>query len=205
MPSIQSLLAQGGFAMYAIALGSLVSLTLAIERTIFFVQCSRAAREAIARVRKALATDDRPAALAAVSVTGGPAVVRSGTQDLRDRLSSGNDIAGAADRFRRRIGAALRRGLWLQGTLGATMPFVGLYGTVVGVLGAFEDIRSSGTSGFGVVAGSISEALVTTAGGIAVAVEAVVLFNITSAWAGRIAADVALELDELVEAAGRSR
>jgi len=148
-------------------------------------------------LRSGTVGDDEPA--------NGPEVIRAGVAALRQRIGEGGSLAPAADRFRRRVGAALRRGLWLQGTLGATMPFVGLYGTVVGVLGAFADIRNSGTSGFGVVAGSISEALVTTAGGIAVAVMAVVLFNVTSAWAGRVAADFGLRLEEFVESAERTR
>jgi len=70
-----------------------------------------------------------------------------------------------------RVIQALRAPLWVLGTLGAVMPFVGLFGTVIGILGSFRQIGMTGQSGFAVVAPAISEALITTAGGIAVAVE----------------------------------
>ena len=88
---------------------------------------------------------------------------------------------------------------WVLGTLGAVMPFVGLFGTVVGILGSFHQIGISGQSGFAVVAPAISEALITTAGGIAVAVEAVVLFNIFQARIAKEAFELTLRADELTE------
>ena len=63
-------------------------------------------------------------------------------------------------------------------TIGSTAPFVGLFGTVVGIINAFREITSQGgRTGIGAVAGSISEALVTTAIGLAVAIPAVMMFN----------------------------
>ena len=94
---------------------------------------------------------------------------------------------------------ALRAPLWVLGTLGAVMPFVGLFGTVVGILGSFRQIGATGQSGFAVVAPAISEALITTAGGIAVAVEAVVLFNIFQARIAKESFDMTLRSDELTE------
>src|SRR5258706_78479 len=81
----------------------------------------------------------------------------------------------------------------------AVMPFVGLFGTVVGILGSFRQIGITGQSGFAVVAPAISEALITTAGGIAVAVEAVILFNVFQARISREAFDLTLRADELTE------
>ena len=94
---------------------------------------------------------------------------------------------------------ALRAPLWVLGTLGAVMPFVGLFGTVWGILHSFRSMAAAGTGGFAVVASGISEALVTTAGGIAVAVEAVVFYNYFQARVGRESFDLTLKADELVE------
>jgi biopolymer transport protein ExbB len=80
------------------------------------------------------------------------------------------------------------------------MPFVGLFGTVWGILHSFRSMAAAGTGGFAVVASGISEALITTAGGIAVAVEAVVLFNYFQARVAKEAFDLTLKADELVEA-----
>ena len=73
--------------------------------------------------------------------------------------------------------AELKRGLAGLATVGSTAPFVGLFGTVIGIIGAFQALRTNETAGIGAVGGAIAEALVTTAGGILVAVPAVWLFN----------------------------
>jgi len=73
--------------------------------------------------------------------------------------------------------AELKRGLSGLATVGSTAPFVGLFGTVVGIIGAFQALRTNETAGIGAVGGAIAEALVATAFGIAVAVPAVLLFN----------------------------
>jgi len=72
---------------------------------------------------------------------------------------------------------ALRRNVWLLGTIGSAAPFIGLFGTVVGIMRAFHSMAQTGTGGFAVVASGISEALVATALGLAVAIIAVVLYN----------------------------
>ena len=79
------------------------------------------------------------------------------------------------------------------------MPFVGLFGTVWGILRSFRSMAAAGTGGFAVVASGISEALITTAGGIAVAVEAVVLYNYFQARISKESFDLTLKADELVE------
>jgi len=62
-------------------------------------------------------------------------------------------------------------------TIGSTAPFVGLFGTVVGIINAFSSISTEKSTGLGAVAGGISEALVTTAIGLFVAIPAVWMFN----------------------------
>ena len=73
--------------------------------------------------------------------------------------------------------AEMKRWLSLLATVGSTAPFVGLFGTVVGIINAFKGISMTGSGGIGAVAGGIAEALVTTAFGIGVAVIAVWFFN----------------------------
>jgi biopolymer transport protein ExbB len=85
------------------------------------------------------------------------------------------------------------------GTIGATAPFIGLFGTVVGIMQAFHQMASTGQGGFSVVAAGISEALVTTAGGIAVAIEAVVLFNFLNTHVGRLTLEFRLLAEEYLE------
>jgi biopolymer transport protein ExbB len=71
----------------------------------------------------------------------------------------------------------LKRGLGGLATIGATAPFVGLFGTTVGIINAFTGMKTEETAGIAAVAGGIAEALVTTAFGLFVAVPAVWAFN----------------------------
>lgn len=83
----------------------------------------------------------------------------------------------ALDRAQAITHAELNRGLSGLATIGSTAPFVGLFGTVVGIINAFEGISSEKSTGLGAVAGGISEALVATAIGLFVAIPAVWMFN----------------------------
>jgi biopolymer transport protein ExbB/TolQ len=71
----------------------------------------------------------------------------------------------------------LKRGLGFLATIGSTAPFIGLLGTVIGIINAFRSIAATGSGGMSVVSGGIAEALVSTALGIFVAIPAVVAFN----------------------------
>ncbi len=89
-------------------------------------------------------------------------------------------IEGGEGRLARRLDESrltMRRFLWVLGTIGASAPFIGLFGTVVGIIKSFENIAQTGKSGFTVVAAGLSEALIATAAGIIVAVIAVILYN----------------------------
>jgi biopolymer transport protein ExbB len=113
--------------------------------------------------------------------------------------ASPEKIVAAVERERQRVNLRLRRGLWILGTVGATAPFIGLFGTVVGVMRAFKDLAHATGMGPGVVAVGISEALITTAAGIAVAVLAVVLFNVLNTHVQQLALQLRLLTEEYLE------
>src|SRR5271154_2752672 len=111
-------------------------------------------------------------------------VVVAGLQEFRaHQLSAeipGEDIEAskrALERSEAIVHAELKRGVSGLATIGSTAPFVGLFGTVVGIIHAFQGISTQKSTGLGAVAGGISEALVTTAIGLFVAVPAVWAFN----------------------------
>jgi biopolymer transport protein ExbB/biopolymer transport protein TolQ len=111
-------------------------------------------------------------------------VVVAGLQEFRaHQLSSeipGEEIEAskrALERAEAIVHAELKRGVSSLATIGSTAPFVGLFGTVVGIINAFKGIATQKATGLGAVAGGISEALVTTAVGLFVAVPAVWFFN----------------------------
>src|SRR6202163_2613866 len=94
---------------------------------------------------------------------------------------SGEDIEAsqrALERAEAIVHAELKRGISGLATIGSTAPFVGLFGTVVGIINAFKGISTEKSTGLGAVAGGISEALVTTAIGLFVAIPAVWMFNL---------------------------
>jgi len=111
-------------------------------------------------------------------------VVIAGLQEFRAHQMSaeisGEDIEAsrrALERAEAIVHAELKRGVPTLATIGATAPFVGLFGTVVGIINAFHGISTEKSTGLGAVAGGISEALVTTAIGLFVAVPAFWAFN----------------------------
>jgi biopolymer transport protein ExbB/TolQ len=109
------------------------------------------------------------------------------------------DPARAMARETKRIGGTLKDRTWMLATSGALMPFVGLFGTVIGVMGSFQAIGESGQGGFAVVSVGLSQALIATAVGIAVALEAVFLFNVLQAFSTSLSRDLSMLVDELVE------
>lgn len=110
------------------------------------------------------------------------------------------DLIAAVHRERIRVTVDMKRWVWILGTIGATAPFIGLFGTVLGVIGAFAGIDAAGgRSSIDVVAGPIAEALYVTAAGIAVAVEAVVIFNFLNQRMGRMAGEMKMLTEEFLE------
>ena len=111
-------------------------------------------------------------------------VVAAGLQEFKAH-GENKDLPGeeieasrrALERAEAIVHAELKRGLSGLATIGSTAPFVGLFGTVVGILNAFKGISSAKATGLAAVAGGISEALVTTAIGLFVAIPAVWVFN----------------------------
>jgi len=111
-------------------------------------------------------------------------VVVAGLQEFQaHQISSeipGEEIEAskrALERAEAIVHAELKRGVSALATIGSTAPFVGLFGTVVGIINAFKTMAAEKTPGIGAIAGGISEALVTTAIGLFVAVPAVWMFN----------------------------
>src|SRR5690606_21649778 len=113
--------------------------------------------------------------------------------------SRAEHVVTAVHRERLRVNQDLRSRLWMLGTIGATSPFIGLFGTVVGIIMAMGDLDPEKTVKLGEISGPISNALIVTAAGILVAVEAVILFNFFSQRASRIATEMKLLTDELLE------
>ncbi|HEY2729297.1 MAG TPA: MotA/TolQ/ExbB proton channel family protein [Polyangia bacterium] len=111
-----------------------------------------------------------------------------------------NKTAEAVTSQRAAAVLSLKRYLWALGTVGSSAPFVGLFGTVVGILKAFQSMSVAGTGGFKVVSQGIAAALVATAAGLLVAIYAVIAYNYFVSRIGAIAMQYKLFSEEFLAA-----
>ena len=200
--SVWDLMSHGGYAMWLIVAFSVIAMAVAIERAYAQWQFTTRARNLAEIVNRCLdkgalsegrtACERSPSPLADVFLVG------------YERLGRGKreHLGPAVHRERLRVGADLKSRLWILGTIGATAPFVGLFGTVIGIMSAMGRFKKDEVVTMGMVSKPISEALVVTAAGILVAVEAVILFNFFNQRASRIATEMKLLTDEFLELLG---
>ena len=199
---LQKMLWTGGPVLVAtkvlIALGSIASVVIAVERALLLKGFSTRAKELHEQVVRAVLRGDGPSARNECDRS--QFATAGMYRAALDRAGKPEKVPDAVDRARREVVQELRGPLWTLATMGAVMPFVGLFGTVVGILASFAKLKDTGGApGFNVVAGDISEALITTAAGILVAVEAVVFYNFFQARVAREAFQLGLHAEELAE------
>lgn len=108
-------------------------------------------------------------------------------------------INRAIERATLRVTADLRRGLGGLATVASTAPFIGLLGTVLGIITAFQLMAASGSGGLASVSAGISEALITTAFGLLVAIPALIMFNFLTNRVEEMTVDIADASNELVD------
>ncbi len=126
------------------------------------------------------------------------ALHQKGPQDVGD-FDVVAAVNRAIDRSSMRTVADLRRGLGALATVGSTAPFVGLLGTVAGIITAFQSMAATGSGGLGSVSAGIAEALVTTAFGLLVAIPAVMMFNYLTNRVEDMQVDINDSANELVD------
>ena len=200
-----------------------IASSLAIERTLTYAKAKkqsiayimllrnflneRKLEEAVAAVKQNSASPIAKVVGAGMSeyITGLEALREEGPEDVGD-FDLVDAVNRQMERTKEREIANLKRGLTMVATTGSTAPFVGLLGTVVGIINSFQGLSGDGGGGLGAVAGGISEALFATAVGLLVAIPAVMAFN---AFNGRVEGftidmnDVASELIDFVLKEGR--
>ena len=167
---------RGSFTLVILMFLSVLSVTFALERWWYFRGASGKSDDILASVRKHLEGGKTEGAVAwcqkhpsAVAQVVGYGLMHAGRsrKDLEELMLS----KLKEERLK------LERYTPILGTLGNISPFIGLFGTVVGIIKAFRDLAASGTGGPSVVAAGIAEALVATAAGLIVAIPAAILYN----------------------------
>lgn len=196
---LMHLVRQGGLTTAVILLASVFALGVAIERLLALWGVRSQTRALGETIAKHLLRGDVAAARVAAerSQVIAADIFLAGFE--RAAKTTGPGLDAAVDRERLQAMLKLRSKLWILGTIGASTPFVGLFGTVVGIMTAMDDLDPEQTVKLGEISGPISAALIVTAAGILVAVEAVILFNYFSQRANRIATEMKLLTDEFLE------
>jgi biopolymer transport protein ExbB/TolQ len=197
--SIWKIIQIGGLAMWVIVGLSVLALAVALERAATLWGFTERARLLADTVNRCLFRGAVAEARAACERSKSPVADIFLVGFERAGRAKPEHVDAAVDRMRQRVSLDLRTRLWMLGTIGAMSPFIGLYGTVVGIMNAFRAISSQQGGGFTVVSQGISEALVTTAAGIAVGIIAVVLYNAINQRLARINVEMKLIVEEFLE------
>jgi biopolymer transport protein ExbB len=177
MPQINILeVLRSSFTLAILLLCSVVSITFSLERWWFFRSIRINADHFLDALRKLLEGSKHAEALKLCEVTPGPVAAVARVAVL-NRAKSKSEVAALLNASQIEERVKLEKFLGILGTMGNTAPFVGLFGTVVGIIKAFHDLALSGSGGPSVVAAGIAEALVATAAGLAVAIPSVVFYN----------------------------
>ncbi len=156
---------------------SVILVMVFLERWIFFTRMAKVDPRLFEKIKAAVKAGKLKEAQAAAAEGKGLLAQALEAELAAAQKSSRADAESVLTLYYQRIQALLGRRLGLFGTLSFISPLLGLLGTVLGVMRAFRDLALSGSGGPTIVAAGISEALIATAAGIAVAVSAAIIFN----------------------------
>jgi biopolymer transport protein ExbB/TolQ len=167
----------GGVTMATLILMSVVSIGVVLERLAFFKQIRRATQKLRAGIQEAFAKKEFDAVLAHCHTSESPLAAMIMAEAASGREAESADAERAMMLTMRGEMARLRQYLPVLATVSSIAPFVGLFGTCKGIITAFSDISTKGMGGPSVIAAGISEALVSTATGLLVAIPALMFYN----------------------------
>lgn len=167
---------QGGWDMWVLLAISVILIAIVIERSVFLAAQHADTRGLLRAIGQKISANDLPGAIKVTQSKRGmlPRILEFGLQRGEKNRA---DITDALSIALMEHLNALERNLPIIGTIAVISPFVGLAGTVLGIIRAFQDIALKGNSTPAVVAAGVSEALITTFSGLAIAIIAVIFFN----------------------------
>jgi biopolymer transport protein ExbB/biopolymer transport protein TolQ len=193
------------------AIMSIASLLVIVERAMAFNKSRNESRAFAAKLGGVLAKGDLDAAAGTkvgkeIGYLG--RVITAGLSAYRTSKIAKPDVtfesvARALERQAQRETQTLKRGLAVLATVGSTAPFVGLLGTVMGILNSFQSMAASGSGGLGTVAGGIAEALITTGFGLMIAIPAVMAYNYLQGWVDARGVDISESSNEFLDVVAR--
>ncbi|HAM34954.1 MAG TPA: hypothetical protein DEB40_04070 [Elusimicrobia bacterium] len=195
--NVKDILIAGGATLWLLIALSVYSIALMWQRWRFIKLTTTGLPDLIQKLRQLLSSGGLNEAVRLCQAhkgLAGPILIASltGSPNRDDRKR-------AIERAINQAVASLQKGTTLLGTIATVAPFIGLFGTVVGVMRAFRDLASAAGAGPGVVAIGISEALVCTAAGLFVAIPAVAAYNYFNHQASRFGEEMAWVSDEVLD------
>ncbi|MFE8596008.1 MotA/TolQ/ExbB proton channel family protein [Archangium violaceum] len=197
--------------IFALAIMSVASLVVMAERVIVFRKTRKDSRNFAAKMGAILAKGDlQQAANTNMGKEIGHLgrVIGSGLTAYRispsDKEVAVESVARALERQAQREVQSLKRGLGVLATVGSTAPFVGLLGTTMGIVNAFQLMAAAGAGGLGTISAGIAEALITTAFGLLVAIPAVMAYNFLSGWVDARSVDISESSNEFLDVVARN-
>jgi biopolymer transport protein ExbB len=172
--SVLELIRQGGWAMYPLVFCSVLALAVIAEHTWILWKVVRPGKPVAAAVMTRVAHEALDEAWMLARTASSPVgyVFAAGLNGHPSHVAL-RDM----ERRRQELLHGLKRHLWLLATVGSLAPFIGLFGTVLGIVRSFHSMAVTGQGGFAVVAAGISEALIATAAGLVVAIVALAAYN----------------------------
>jgi biopolymer transport protein ExbB/biopolymer transport protein TolQ len=194
---MKEILIAGGPVLVFMILLSIYCVALIWERYKFFKRQTGGSMEFLAKVRAAADAGKLPDAAALAKSHKGlaGAVVLATLSGPTNR----DERKRAAERASQRAVSELEKGIATLGTIASVAPFIGLFGTVLGVMRAFKDLASAAGAGPGLVAVGISEALICTAAGLLVAIPAVAAFNHFNQKISQFESELRWMIDEVLD------
>lgn len=201
--NLLDLIRQGWYATYPLIFFSVIVMSVVIERLWILAGMASHIQSFTDEVCEHLKGGDLNAASELVDEREGKSPAARVYAALMPLIRMGDveEILEYGERRRLDEGRLLRRNTWLLGTIAASAPFVGLFGTVIGIIKSFHQMAIMGTGGFAVVAAGISEALVATALGLIVAIIALIFFNYLQVKIGNLDTLLRVGLGRVLESA----
>lgn len=189
---------QGGFIMYPLLICSVLVWSVALHKYLILKNFTRDYKKMDSDLQGALA-GKRLEELKVIMKNAPTVLFRAHEPLVEEQFISADALNEKLGRRLQEVNAHLKKDLWILGTIASSAPFIGLFGTVMGIMESFKAIGATGKSGFSVVAAGISESLIATAAGIIVAVVAVIFYNWLQTKVNHIAQDFRLKLEDTAD------
>ncbi|HJZ87583.1 MAG TPA: MotA/TolQ/ExbB proton channel family protein [Polyangia bacterium] len=197
LEAIKRTAAQDWWLLALLGLWSVAGLTVILERIHFLWNIQERSEDFKNRILASVEKGELAAAAALCEASTVPLaqVFERGFEVVKTNSAN---LAEAVALRRTAVVQEFKRYLWLLGTIGSTAVFVGLFGTIIGIMAAFHSMSIAGTGGFKVVAAGISSALIATAIGLAIALLALMAYNYFTARINQLALAYKVMTEEFV-------